>query len=156
VDHPGLQNEAIAPVRCGSRDPAGGATAGLPPGPGRAGDPSSTRGRDPETSPPHPSPETGGDSRPDPKEVDESRVPRPRGGVAPAGGPRTGSEPVAVEPAADRDARTAPNEASGRAASPASASAGIGSSNPAPRLTDGFPGPGADGARTDTNARTVT
>src|SRR5262249_4344211 len=37
-----------------------------------------------------------------------------------------------------------------------SASAGIGSSNPAPRLTDGFPGPGADGARTDTNARTVT
>jgi hypothetical protein len=76
--------------------------------------------------------------------------------VAPDDRPPTGSEPVAVEPVDDRDARTATNEASGPAASPASASAGIGSSNPALRLTDGFSGPEADGPMTDTDARMVT
>jgi hypothetical protein len=155
IDHPGLRDEAIAPVRCGSTDPAG-ATAGLPPGPVRAGDLRSARWRDPETSPQHLSPETGNDSRPDPQEAAESRVPRPREVVAPDDRLPTGSEPVAVEPVDDRDARAVTNEASGLVASPASASAGIGSSNPALRLTDGIPGPEADGPMTDTDARTVT
>jgi hypothetical protein len=115
VDHPGLEDEAIAPVRCGSTDPAAGATAGLPPGPVRADDPQSARWRGPETSPQHRSPETGNDSRPVPQEAAESRVPRPREVVAPEDRLPTGSEPGADEPVEDREARAVRNEATGPA-----------------------------------------
>src|SRR5262249_32867429 len=79
------------------------------------------------------------------READESGALRPCEFVAPDDLPPTGSEPVAVEPAAVGDAPTVTNEASGPAVSGRSASVGPGSPEPALGPIDGRPGPEADG-----------
>src|SRR5262249_2934876 len=108
---PGATNKANAPSRCGSPAPAAGATAGLPPGPGRAGDPQPARCRDSETSPADSSPETVQDPPPDPRESDETWFVLPRRAFAPDDRLPTASEPVAVEPAAHPKAQSVTNEA---------------------------------------------
>jgi hypothetical protein len=145
---PGATNEASQPINeaRGATNEAAGTTAGLPPGPVRIGDLGSARWRGPETSPQHRSQETGKDSRPDPQEADESRVPHPREAVEPLDLPPTGLEPAAaqlpvascqlpavvIEPVADPDAPTATNEASG----------------PAPSMTNEASGPAVSGGST--------